>query len=85
MRAIFGKAVVEVVSDIPGVAVGDFARGMSEGVPDGGSAAVFVDGTFDLVGGGGGTPEKALRKAAGTVGHGRQRSALRESEAEAGQ
>ena len=60
---VFFVAVVEVVGDVGGLALEGFAGGMGEGVPDGGAASVFVDGAFDLVGGGGGAPEKVLREA----------------------
>ena len=54
----------EVVGDVAGVAVGGFAGGMREDVPDGGAATVFFDGTFDLIGGGSGSPEEFGGEAA---------------------
>ena len=63
---VFLVAVVVVVGYVAGVAVFDLAGGVGEGVPDGGAAAVFVDGSFDLIGGGCRAPEEALWEAAGS-------------------
>ena len=60
---VFFVAVVVIVGDVAGVSVVGLAGDVGEGVPDGGAAAIFVDGAFDLIGGGGGAPEKSLRKA----------------------
>ena len=49
---------------VAGVTVVGLAGRVGEGVPDGGAAAVFVDGAFYLVGGSGGAPEESLREAA---------------------
>ena len=65
-RDVLRIAVVEVVGDVAGIAVGGLAGGVREGVPDGGAAAVFVDGAFDLIGGGGGAPEEAFGRRRGS-------------------
>jgi hypothetical protein len=41
--------VVVVTGDVTGVAVPHLSGTVTEGVPDGGTAAVNVDGTFDLI------------------------------------
>lgn len=44
-------AVVRVAGYVAVAAVGDFAGGLAELVPDGWTAAIFVDAAFDLVAG----------------------------------
>ena len=51
--------MIEIVGDVAGVAVMRFAGRVREGVPDRRLAAIFSDGAFDLVGGGGAAPEEA--------------------------
>ena len=48
---VFFVAVEVVVGYVAGVVVFDLAGSVREGVPDGGAAAFFVDGAFDLIGG----------------------------------
>jgi len=52
---VFAGAVVVVAGDSRGMAVHDAARFLGEGVPAGGSAAVRLEGSFDLERGGGHT------------------------------
>jgi hypothetical protein len=61
-RDVLRHPVVVVARDGAGVAVDDRARHAGERVPDGGGPAVLVDGTLDLVGGGGRAPEEAGRE-----------------------
>jgi hypothetical protein len=66
--------MVVIVGDVAGVAVVGLAGSVGEGVPDGGTAAVFVDGAFDLIGSGGGAPEEVFGEGVGEGGfsaHGR--------------
>lgn len=56
--------VEEVVGDVAGLALEGFARRVGEGVPDGRSAAVFVDRAFHLIAGGRRAPDEILREAA---------------------
>lgn len=46
--------MVGIAGGVTGAAVGGLAWGVREGVPDGGSAATLVGGTFNLVTTGGG-------------------------------
>nr|ACR50752.1 conserved hypothetical protein [Streptomyces longisporoflavus] len=57
---VLGHPVVVVTGDVPGVAVVDLARGVGEGVPDRGRAAVLGDGALDLIGGCGDAPEEIV-------------------------
>ncbi len=57
---VFFVAVVVIVGYVPGVSVVGFAGSVREGVPDGGSTAVFVDCAFNLVRSGGGAPEESF-------------------------
>src|SRR5580698_10658015 len=61
---VFFVAMEVVVGYVAGVVVFDLAGSVGEGIPDGGATAFFVDGTFDLVGGGGGAPEESLWEVA---------------------
>jgi hypothetical protein len=54
--------MIVIVGDVAGVSVVGFAGGVGESVPDGSAAAIFVDGAFDLIGGGGGAPEESIRE-----------------------
>jgi len=65
-------AMVVVVGDITGGVVGDFARRVGEGVPDGRQASVFGDGALDLIGRGCGPPEEAGRERARRLGRERR-------------
>src|SRR5579863_2060758 len=64
--------MVGVVGDVAGFAVKGFAGSVRKGVPDGGLAAVFGDGAFNLVGGGGASPQEVGGESQGG-GHLRQR------------
>src|SRR5262249_56474676 len=57
-------SVIVIVGDVAVVVVADLSRRMRERVPDRGAAAILADGAFDLIGGGGGAPEKSRRKGA---------------------
>jgi len=59
-RDVLLEPVVVVARHVARVAASDLAGGPAERVPDRGTAAVFVDGPLDLVGGGGGAPEEPL-------------------------
>jgi len=59
---VLGPAVIVIVGDVAGVAVADRPIPPAEGVPHGLAAAVFGDGAFDLIGGGGDAPGEAGRK-----------------------
>ncbi len=63
-------AVVMIAGDVAGVIHGDSAGAAAEGVPDAGGAAVFGCGAFDLIGGGGGTPEEIGGEGGEGGGHG---------------
>ena len=60
--------VVVIVGHVAVGVVDDLAGRMGEGVPHRRRAAVFGDGAFDLVRGGGGSPQKARRKRSGCGG-----------------
>ena len=60
-------AVIVIGGDVAGVVVVGLARGVREGVPDRGAAAVGVHGAFDLIGGGRRAPEEACWKVAPRV------------------
>ena len=62
-RDVFRPATVMVAGDVAGILTETIAWQMAEGVPDRRSAPVFLDGAFDLVRGGRGTPEKPIGKA----------------------
>ena len=51
-----------VGGDITGMALVDFTWRVAEGIPDRLTAPVLVVSAFDLVSGGGGTPDEARRK-----------------------
>ena len=57
---VLGHPVVVLARDVAGVRVEDRARGVGEGVPDRGRAAVLGHGSLDLVGRGGDPPDEAL-------------------------
>src|SRR4030095_14183072 len=57
-------SVVVIVGDIAVVVVADLSRRVRERVPDRRAAAILADGAFDLIGGGGGAPEKSRGKGA---------------------
>src|SRR5262249_19013649 len=57
-------SVVVIVGDVAVVVVADLSRRVRERVPDRGAAAILADGAFDLIGGGGGAPEKSGGKDA---------------------
>lgn len=59
---VVAVAVVVVGGDVSGVPAEDLARGVAEGVPDGGGPAVLGGGALDLVGGGGRPPDEAGRE-----------------------
>src|SRR3954471_18084753 len=54
-----------IVGAIRVAMVADIARRVRERIPDRAPSPVFIDGAFDLIRGGGGTPHKAVRKPAG--------------------
>src|SRR5690606_36315156 len=58
---------VVVVGDVAGVDVPHLAGRVAEGVPDGGAAAVFAGGAFDLEGGGGGTDDEVVGEVQSAV------------------
>src|SRR5215472_14840706 len=60
---IFFVAMVVVVGYVASIPVVGLAGDVREGVPDGGAAAVFMNGAFDLIGCGGGAPKETLREA----------------------
>jgi hypothetical protein len=62
---VFAVAVVVVAGDVGVGAVFDFAWGMGKAIPDGFAFAILVPGTFDLVGGGGGSPVEAFGESGG--------------------
>jgi hypothetical protein len=64
-REVFAVAVVVVARDVAGGGAFDFARRVSESVPDGLAFAVGVPGAFDLVGGGGHAPEEVVGESGG--------------------
>jgi len=66
---VLPPAVVVVGGDVAGVALPDLARLPTEGVPDGGAAAVFIHRSLDLVGRGGRAPDKAFGKTQKMLGH----------------
>jgi hypothetical protein len=56
--------MVVVVGYVAGVVVFDLAGDVGEGVPNRRTAPVFVDSSFNLIGGSRGSPEEALWEAA---------------------
>src|SRR5258708_8101558 len=58
--------MVGIAGDVAGGCALHFAGGVREAVPDGSALAVFVPGAFDLIGGGGGAPDKFVRKFEGS-------------------
>jgi hypothetical protein len=50
---VLGGAVVGVAGGLAGAAVGDLSGDLAEGVPDTGATSILVNGTLDLVAGGG--------------------------------
>ena len=69
-RDVVAVAMVAVAGHIAGVAVLDVAGSVAEPVPDGLALAIFLPGAFDLVGGGGGAPQKARRESTGGMNGG---------------
>jgi len=57
-------SVVVIVGDVAVVVVVDLSRRMRERIPDRRATAILADGPFDLIGGGGGAPEKSRGKGA---------------------
>jgi len=53
-----------IVGDVSVVVVADLSRRVRERVPDRRATAVLADSAFDLIGGGGGAPEKSRGKSA---------------------
>src|SRR4029078_7172122 len=62
-RDILAPAVVVVAGQVAGAAVLDTPWRMSKAIPDRLALAVFIPGTFDLVGSGCRAPQEALGKA----------------------
>jgi hypothetical protein len=54
--------MVGIAGDVAGVCALHLAGGMREAVPDGFALAVFAPGAFDLIGGGGCSPNKFVGK-----------------------
>src|ERR1019366_606782 len=54
--------MVVIVRDVPGVPVEGAPGRVAEGIPDGRATTILLDGTLDLIRGGGGTQEKVGRK-----------------------
>jgi hypothetical protein len=61
-------AVIMIIGDIAVVLVPDFSSRVRKRVPDRQAAAVLVDGTFDLIRGGGRAPDETLGKGARGLG-----------------
>jgi len=59
---VFFVAMVGVAGDVAGGGALHLAGGVHEAVPDGFALAVFVPSAFDLVGSGGGAPDKLVGK-----------------------
>src|SRR5579872_1731362 len=59
---VFFVKMVRIVGDVAGIALESLARSVREGVPNGRLAPVFGYRAFDLVGGGGASPEKSFGK-----------------------
>src|SRR5262245_41161618 len=57
-------SVIVIVGDVAVVVVADLSRRVRERVPYRRATAILADGAFDLIGGGGGAPEKSCRKSA---------------------
>ena len=64
---VFLVAVIVVVGAVGVAAIRDLARRMRKGIPDRTTAAVFIDGAFDLIRGSRGAPYKTFREAARRV------------------
>ncbi len=64
---VLGDPVVVVAGDVAGVTAVHLARGVGEGVPDRGRAAVLGHGPLDLVRGGGDAPGEVGREGAEVV------------------
>ena len=60
-------SVIVIVGAVRIAVVADVAGRVRERIPDRAPSPVFIDGAFDLIRGGGGTPHKAVRKSAGGV------------------
>ena len=61
---IVSISVIVIVGDVSVVVVADLSRRVRERVPDRRATVVLADGAFDLIGGGGGAPEKSRGKSA---------------------
>src|SRR5262249_37406901 len=57
-------SVIVIVGDVAVVVVANLSRRVRERVPYRRATAVLADGAFDLIGGGGGAPEKSHGKSA---------------------
>src|SRR5258708_36265076 len=57
--------MVGIASDVAGGSALYFARSVREAVPDGFAFAIFAPGAFNLIGGGGGAPDKFVGKLEG--------------------
>ena len=68
-RDVLRPAVIVVVGDVAGAAVGDRAGDAGERVPDALAAPVLPGGAFDLVGGRRGSDDEAVGKVASLHGH----------------
>src|SRR5947209_7681561 len=59
--------VIVIVGTVGIAAVRDLAGSVGERIPDRAAPAVFVDGAFDLIGGGSRAPDKTARETGGGV------------------
>src|SRR3954452_3442669 len=64
---VFLVSVIVIVGAVRIAVVADVAGRVRERIPDRAPSPVFIDGAFDLIRRGGGTPHKAVRKSAGGV------------------
>src|SRR6516164_1292038 len=71
-------SVIVIIGDVAVVVVADLSRRVRKRVPDRGATTILADGAFDLIGGGGGSPEKSRGKGARGFAPG-QRSVARPS------
>ena len=60
---IFLVPVIVIVGAVRVAVIANLARRVGERIPDRASPAVFIDGALDLIGGGGGAPDKASGEA----------------------
>ena len=60
--------MVVVAGHIASVSVCHFARSVTEGIPNAGSAAILGSGALDLIAGGGRAPNETFGKLPGHVG-----------------